>query len=78
MEVLYTEPRESILNKITTAVEEAVELNRHIEKIILDPEEMRQLVDEFNETMGFAVIPYKLTEIQIDGLTITTEREPVH
>ena len=78
MEILYTEPRESILSKIADAVEKAVELNRHIEKVILEPDEMRQLVDEFNETMGCAVIPYKLTEVQIDGLTITTEREPVH
>lgn len=78
MEVLYTELRESILDKIRSVVAEAVELDRHIEKIILDPDEMRQLVDEFNEFMGFAAIPYKLTEIQIDGLTITTEREPVH
>ena len=78
MEILYTEPNESILDKIASAVEEAIELNRHIEKIILEPEEMRQLVNELNESMGFAVIPYKNTEIQIDGLTITTEREPVH
>ena len=78
MQVFYKEERQSVIDMIDAAAEEAIKENKIIDKIVLSDSEMKSLITELNELSPYSLTPYDLDQLSIAGILITTLEEPVH